>query len=327
MRMRIIFAWFVLSILMLSCGGNSGNSPQPEKDTLASTVMPRSVVRKTASLVRQTANFFAFDENSDIFVGNSADDLEIVDVNGYNSTISPNGKYVAFTNVVADHRCVSLYDIDSSTNKILNFPIDNESYMGSFSPDSKFLAVNYFNGGYWTIALYDLAQDTFRIVPKDSKHDYFCPTFSPDGSKLVFHDMEKVYIYKFSEGKSSQEKVITADNFCPQNEMGISSACKFQLTDDNKYIVYDFESYSDEKEVSGLAYYEIESGEITEICDRQIFSCLDFELSYDATIYALFMPRASSEIANLFVSKIGESKPVKKSVKNFQLPCSFSISY
>lgn len=322
--MKRIILLLLTSILIVSCGDNQKPISNAEsKDTVV-----KHQVQTTKVPEYQADYFYVVDENSDIFVGNSPDDLQITEVNGFDAVISPNGKYLVYTALIANRRSIYSYNIDKKESRLLNLPPDNEAYMGSYSPDSCFIAANFFTNNYhWNIALYDLKKDTFKLIGKEKNCDYFSPTFSPDCKYLVFHDMEKLYVYDFKGFASKFNKTIACENFCTQNDMGISSNNKFQIMSGEQYIVFTYDYFSQERlETTVLAYYDVETGEITELSNKKTNTCLDFAVSHDGLIYFLLSNNDNPDEAQLYVAKTDGQKPAKVSSHIFQTPCSFSIA-
>ncbi len=275
----------------------------------------------------QTCNFYAFDINTNIYIGNSIEDLDIIDdITGVETALSPDGKIVAYASKNVKPGSVYLYDIKNKCNRHLDFPISDEISKPFFAPQGDFLAVSALSPDTQLpkILLYDLRKDTFKIVGRENMGG-FNPTFSPNGKKIVFHDMEKVYIYDYNGNTCVKlSKTIPCGEFCPQDKMGISSVCKFQLSSDEKYMYYTYD-YWDSDTVRSIAFacYDISSGKI-EYLSKKEKSCCDFHASDDGNVYFLLQDSLN---CFLYLTENGSKKSSKVFGKNFETPCSFSISY
>ena len=275
----------------------------------------------------QTDNFYVFDLNTNIFVGNSPETLDIIDVNGSQSAISPDGKNIACIFQKPAPSCVYVYNIKEKQGRILKFPVDLPVSNPVFAPDGKFLAAVMTTPSSSRIAVYDLEKDTFKTVYKDMSY-YFSPAFSPEGSLLTFHDMQKVYIYGFNGFSLKLLKTVDCGNFCMDNATGIAENCKFQTLEDTVKILYTYNCYLDTVITSTvLACYDIKTEKIKNISGNGKF-CTDFQASLNSNVYFLLQNSSDSTAESfLYMTELSAGKPVRVSERSFEPPCSFSVSF
>lgn len=278
----------------------------------------------------QTMSFFVFDINTNIFAGNTPETMDIMeDITGIKPAISYDGVRIAYVKPSPAPSSVYVYDRYEKDNKPLNFPSDAVVSDPVFSPDGKFLAVTIILQGDRTskAALYDLKKDTFKIISRDNM-SVFNPTFSPKGSKMVFHDMTKVFVYNFNGFGSRLLKTFGCEEFCMQNSSGISENSKFQISDDGGGIVYTYNCYSDTVVSSTvLACFDTETFLSEDLSPLNKY-CTDFQISRDGNIYC-FLRKTDDDTSEvkLYVKTPSERKVIVYSAKIFDSPCSFSVSY
>lgn len=319
--LKVVFIPFFLS----GCSGRGADGAA----TAGSDTLEIPDYRALEKAQRQkTANFFVFDINTNIFVGNSVETLDIVEVNGTKTAISPDGKCILYMQEKPEPSCVYLYRIDDKSNKRLNFPVALSAANPVFSPGGGFAAATLSrNDGVSLAALYDLRKDTFKIISKGGMSVYN-PTFSPEGEKIVFHDMEKVYVYDFNGEVVKNYRTVSCENFCTQNDMGISKNCKFQISDNGRYIYYTYNCYSDTVLTSVvLARYAVDEGISSDLSPKGKF-CTDFQLSQDGCLYYLLQKSADNDSdGKMYVIDRSGGKAVQIKGRSFDTPCSFAVSY
>ncbi|MBR4679225.1 MAG: PD40 domain-containing protein [Bacteroidales bacterium] len=320
--LAVLMALFALS----GCGGC--NVAAGEELTVSSDTM--SVPEDEPEGLPQTMSFFVFDVNTNIFAGNTPETMDIMeDITGIKTAISHDGVRIAYVKPSPSPSSVYVYDRYEKDNRLLNFPSDAAVSDPVFSPDGKFLAVTIILNGDKTskAALYDLRKDTFKIISRDNM-PVFNPTFSPKGSKMVFHDMTKVFVYNFNGFNTKLLKTFGCEEFCMQNSSGISENSKFQISDDGNDIVYTYNCYSDTVVSSTvLARFNTETLLSEDLSPLNKY-CTDFQTSQDGNIYCFLRRSAedSSEV-KLYVKTPSEKSVITYSSKIFDSPCSFSVSY
>jgi len=317
---KLIVLFIIVFCIGCASNNNGTNKFSYENDTLEVPI--------DSSSSKETDNFFVFDINTNIFVGNSLESLEILEVNGSKTAISSNGKVVSYVVEQPQPSSIFLYNIKEKDNKLLNIPTNYVASNPVFSAENNLLAFTITDFyGLSSAALYDLKKDTFKIISK-GQSSVFNPTFSPEGGKIAFHNMENVFLMTVSGFSTKVYKTIGCENFCPENYMGIAQNCKFQLSEKYNFILYTYNNYADTVISSViLAKYDLQTGQTQDLSPKNSF-CTDFQISQNNQIYFLLRKNADKESeSKLYVRDIELEKNMLLSERGLDSPCSFSVSY
>jgi hypothetical protein len=163
-------------------------------------------------------------------------------VEGFDPCISPDGKWIAYTessNSGNDHsRIIRLINTENSEKRDLNIN-DKNHYGAIWSPTGEYLAFCIIKNE-WQIGLIKPDGSDFKILSTDSEIGLHGQTWSQDGKFVYAHNLR--VLYKFSINGELIEKYdltqLLGDKF------SFSSATRFWFTSDNKNLV--FESDIDE---------------------------------------------------------------------------------
>ncbi|MCQ2974556.1 MAG: hypothetical protein MJ211_07060 [Bacteroidales bacterium] len=179
-----------------------------------------------------------------VFYGNSLENLSEINIESAQLDLSPDGKKIAYSTYQNGRQNIKLIEIDTKKEDLLSLP-EFGTIMGAWNRDGKHIVISCTNqetNFYSQPVIYDLDNNKMIYVSwLKSNTDYYNPTFSPNGKKLVFHDIERIYICDFNDGKVDLDKTISCEELCKFDNLGFSDLCKFQLTSDSKYLVFSAE--------------------------------------------------------------------------------------
>jgi len=94
---------------------------------------------------------------------NTNEDIKLFE--GYQQSISPDGKKIAYTesDEKTGGRFISIYDIESKTVKRMTSVPGDNSYFPRYSPDGNYLVFNHWTNNNWQIAIVSVDD---RIIGK-----------------------------------------------------------------------------------------------------------------------------------------------------------------
>ncbi len=125
---KLIVLFIIVFCIGCASNNNGTNKFSYENDTLEVPI--------DSSSSKETDNFFVFDINTNIFVGNSLESLEILEVNGSKTAISSNGKVVSYVVEQPQPSSIFLYNIKEKDNKLLNIPTNYVASNPVFSAEN-----------------------------------------------------------------------------------------------------------------------------------------------------------------------------------------------
>ena len=318
------------TIIIASCGGKQQVADSVNaSDTLTLPAETTSLLddepSDSSKPVHNADNFFAIESDGKVMVGSSADLLKTTDIKGTDITLSPDGDLIAYTDTT-DGRCsVHIYDINTKKDKSLSLGRYNY-HSRSFSPDGNFLAVTcQLDELSCMVLLYDMRDSTLTSIVNPDTKALYNPTFSPDGRLISCHDMQKVLIYNFTDGKAKHIRTISCDNLCVDNDLSINQLCKIQLSPANDCIVYTCADYASEREdFRHLNIYNFSNGKILKILPSDK-SCKDFEVSDDGNIY--FLMEAGDSLSVACLANLSDPSPVAISKGKFSNATALRVAY
>ena len=284
----------------------------PQTVSAAQASQPQTVAAKKQL---KPDYFFAVAQYNTLYYGNTLENLAKIDVASAQLDISPDGRTIAYSSYSRPgYRVIKMIDIETQTNTLLDLPPRN-AYMGSWNNDGKHIAINSQSTLYsqWQPVIYDIETGVLSDIEwLDTDNDYYNPVFSPNGRSLVFHDICRIYICDFKKGRASLKRVIDTEDLCADDNGGFSDYCKFQLSNDGKYLIFTMETDILEEDICPkitLCCYNIESGHIRRVTDRN-HNVTDFAIDSSNEIYFITCNKEKQEFEG-FVARIDGSDVVR----------------
>lgn len=266
--------------------------PTAPVDTSCNMAQPASAHPKAMTVQKPSKPdyFFAVAQYNTVYYGNSLENLLKLNIESAQLDISPDGRTIAYSSYSRPgYRVIKLVDIENQTITLLDLPPRN-AYMGSWNNDGRYIAINSQSTllSHWQPVIYDLEEGSVTDIDwLDTDNDYYNPVFSPDGKKLVFHDICHIYICAFSDGNVTLKRVIDTEDLCFNDNAGFSDCCKFQITNDGKYLIFTVETDIFEEDICPkitLCSYNVETGFIRQVTDRNT-NVNDFAIDSAGDIY------------------------------------------
>ncbi len=130
---------------------------------------------------------FMYSMNSD-----GGDKKQLISGTNHEPSISPNGKYMAFSHELYEGEDISeifIMNPDGSNIKQLTHH-SSISNGAVWSPDSKSIAYYTWDNDNWEIFIISLEDGTIRNLTQDPLTQTY-PSWSPDGKTIAFHQQEK----------------------------------------------------------------------------------------------------------------------------------------
>ncbi|MGB0376771.1 MAG: TolB family protein [Flavobacteriaceae bacterium] len=155
---------------------------------------------------------------------------------GFDPCISPDGKWIAFTQATTPgkdySRIIRLIHTENSTIKDLE--INNTNHYGAiWSPTGEHLAFSIMNN-QWQIGLIKPNSSNFKIISSDSDIGLHAPTWTPDGKYIFAHNLD--ILYKFDTNGDLIKKLDLKQLF--GDKFYFSSSTRFCLTSNDKKLIF-----------------------------------------------------------------------------------------
>lgn len=215
---------FGLLIFIFACNRVSNEKSSSKEDKSIETVKKEN--RKLAFQNNEFISCFDFSTGKTINL-----------IKGFDPCISPDGKWIAFTEISDTgkdfSRIIKLINTEDSTVKDLEIN-DKNHYGAIWSPTGEYLAFSIMKNN-WQIGLIKPNNSDFKILIADSKIGLHAPTWSQNGKFVFAHNLR--VLHKFSTSGELIEKYDLAQLF--SDKFYFSSATRFWLTSDNKKLVFD----------------------------------------------------------------------------------------
>ena len=318
-----IYILISLVLTMPSCNSrceapdNADNITNALHDDTAQVDSPPETVQsqtKVAQKPSQPDYFFAVAQYNTVYYGNSLENLLRLNIESAQLDISPDGRTIAYSSYSRPgYRVIKLIDIESQTTTLLDLPPRN-AYMGSWNNDGKYIAINSQSTllSHWQPVIYNLEEGSISDIDwLDTDNDYYNPEFSPDGKTLVFHDICHIYICNFRNGKATLKRVIDTEDLCADDNAGFSDCCKFQLSNDGKYLIFTVETDIFEEDICPkitLCSYNVDTGRLRRVTDRNC-NVNDFAIDASGDIYYCTCNK-NKQVFEGFVARIDGSNAV-----------------
>ncbi len=181
MRYIVILFGLLLHTISFPAGMDKNTKPQKAESSLNQN-------HEGLKLAFQNNEFISF---HDFATGQTKNLVE-----GFDPCISPDGKWVAYTessdNGNRFSRIIRLINTEDSTIKDLD--IDDSNHYGAiWSPSGDYLAFNIMKP-HWQIGLIKADGSGFRTISTDSEAELYGPSWSKDGQYIFAHDLSYISI-------------------------------------------------------------------------------------------------------------------------------------
>lgn len=190
---------------------------------------------------------------------------------GSDPHLSPSGKFIAYTvyakgkNPNDPDRTIQVLNLE--TNQTQGFKSLNKviSYGAVWSPNETHLALNIFTNNAWQVGILNPVSGELRILTQGLPgiNDAFLSSWLPDSKSIVCADLSNVYEIDLA-GKILQK--ISLDKL-PNNIGGISSATKYSLSNNKRYLLFDVE---DPDIPSSIHIYDLAQKTFSRITPRKV---------------------------------------------------------
>jgi len=258
----------------------------------------------------------AFERDGMIFVKNFQKNIIDSLFAGFNPALSPDGRYLAFTNYYGSKRHVTLYDFNTKKIIPINIPNDN-NYGPTWSPDGKLIAFNIFYNNNWYIAVTNKENTLFRIITDRIKKGTYSPSWISDSKKILVHDLDNIYMVDLDGNVLNKYSI---NNIA--RDLLISSQTRFILSSDEKKLFFsagvDEDSDDFEEPPEAIFYYDFNSKKLNRISPKGLY-CADLVLKNDSIIF-FSAAKNNEEPFSIYSINIFEKKPILL-VKNGSSPC------
>ncbi len=321
--MTRIYLLISLVLTMPACNSRCvapDNAVNPTDASLGDTAQTASMAVTALAQTKNTQKpsrpdyFFAVAQYNTVYYGNSLENLLRLNIESAQLDISPDGRTIAYSSYSRPgYRVIKLIDIESQTTTLLDLPPRN-AYMGSWNNDGKYIAINSQSTllSHWQPVIYNIEEGSVSDIDwLDTDNDYYNPVFSPDGKTLVFHDICHIYICNFKNGKATLKRVIDTEDLCADDNAGFSDCCKFQLSNDGKYLIFTVETDIFEEDICPkitLCSYNIDTGLLRRVTDRNN-NVNDFAIDASGEIYYCTCNK-DKQVFEGFVARIDGSDAV-----------------
>ena len=212
-----------LLILINSCNTGTDKKSNNQKDN-----SKEKVKIDNRKLAFQNNEFISY---HDFATGKTKNLIE-----GFDPCISPDGKWIAYTQSSSTgkdySRIIRLINTENSTIKDLEIN-DKNHYGAIWSPTGEYLAFCIMSND-WQIGLIKPNSSEFKIISTDSDIGLYAPTWSQDGKYIFAYNLD--VLYKFDTSGKLIEKYDLSQLF--GDKFYFSSSTRFCLTSDNKQMIF-----------------------------------------------------------------------------------------
>jgi len=195
--------------------------------------------------------------------------LEPVLFEGVDSCVSPDGKWIAFTDMDADGgRFIAVGEVATGKKQRVQGIPGNNSYRPLWSPDGQTLTFDYFLVDDWVVGQVKVESGGFRIL-KGVPKKIFSHTWAADGSRLLCQDMEGFFWVAVGDW----DHPVVHDVPQPEKLEGLSSATKMVLSPDGKSALVAMEvapGPDDEFPPSAIFHLDLETGKIVRLSAKGV---------------------------------------------------------
>lgn len=149
---------------------------------------------------------------------------------GLDSSVSPDGKWIAFTDMDADGgRFIAVGEVSTGKKRrVSGIPGDN-SYRPLWSPDGGMLTFDHFLVDDWVVAQVKVEGGGFKVL-KGLPMKIASHAWSPEGDKLLCQDMERFFWVEVGNWDEPVVKEVAQ----PAEVEGLSSATDMVVCPDGK---------------------------------------------------------------------------------------------
>jgi hypothetical protein len=179
---------------------------------------------------------YAFENDGKIYVNSESEKKTYLIAKGSDPYLSPDGKKIAYTDYFgSDGRRIAILDLNSKIKDTLN--IHNNNYYGPvWSPDGNYIAFNLFEGNNWIIKIIDKNYNQITTIGT-SNHSYYSPSWTTNSKNLIMQDLDSIYFFSLDGRLKSKYNLREVTD-----GHGNSSSTNFQITPDNKYLLFNGDS-------------------------------------------------------------------------------------
>lgn len=160
-------------------------------------------------------------------------------VKGFDPCISPDGKWVAFTESKnsGNHfkRVINLINVENSLIQSLEIS-DNNHYGAVWSPDGEFIVFSILKDN-WQLGLIKPDKTGFKVLELSSDISLYSPTWSRDGKFIFAHNLN--VLYKINTNGELIEKYDLKKMF--GDKFFFSSSSRFFMMSDYNTLIFEAE--------------------------------------------------------------------------------------
>lgn len=158
-------------------------------------------------------------------------------IEGFDPCISPDGKWIAFTQSTSPDFSRIIRLVNTENSSIQNLEINDKNHYGAkWSPTGEYLAFSIMTNN-WQIGLIKQNSSEFKLLSNDSRTGLYSPTWSQDGKYIYAHNL--AILYQFDTSGKLIDKYDLSQLF--DEELYFSSSTRFCFTSDNTKIIFDGE--------------------------------------------------------------------------------------
>ena len=159
---------------------------------------------------------------------------------GYDPDISPDGKYIAFTQYEYFgkfynlNRHIAIYEIESRKVTILKSIPSNNNFGPTWSPTGDKIAFSSFINNIWGIGIINRNNTEYHSLTETLAVHTYSPTWTSQGRYIVSHGDGNIYTLDVNGGtigKTPYKKIV--------RNYGVSSVTAFTFSQDKKYFLFD----------------------------------------------------------------------------------------
>ncbi|HRE41750.1 MAG TPA: hypothetical protein PLG90_10480 [Ignavibacteria bacterium] len=187
--------------------------------------------------------FMSYEKTGTIYKYNLNTNEDIKLFEGYQQSISPDGKKIAYTesDEKTGGRFISIYDIESKTVKRMTSVPGDNSYFPRYSPDGNYLVFNHWTNNNWQIAIVSVDDRNFKILTENkirNLNSFYSPSWTEDSKSIITHDMSNIIEFSI-EGEVLN--IYPLDKIDPSKKIFFSSASTVWFDKTNFALIFDCE--------------------------------------------------------------------------------------